>query len=124
MIASVKRLWAAAPIATLVLALALAAAGLFAVRGVAFWVYWSNPARHEQAIEPWMTPGYIAHSWRVPREVMVKALAMPVPPPNGPINLEDLADMRGVRVETLIAEAEAAIAAWRAANPGPDGGGR
>ena len=85
MIAHVKRLWAAAPIATLVLALALAAAGLFAVRGVAFWVYWSNPARHEQAIAPWMTPGYIAHSWQVPRDVVIDAVQAPVPPPNGPI---------------------------------------
>lgn len=119
MIAFVKRLWTAAPIATLVLALALAAAGLFAVRGVVFWVYWGDPARHEQAIEPWMTPGYIAHSWRVPRAVVVEALHAPVPPPKGPMNLTDLAALNGVTVEELIAEAEAAIAAWRAANPDP-----
>ena len=63
---------------------ARSAAGLFAVRGVVFWVYWGDPARHEQAIEPWMTPGYIAHSWRVPRAVVVEALHAPVPPPKGP----------------------------------------
>ncbi len=124
MIAFVKRLWAAAPLATVVLGLALTAAGLFAVRGVAFWVYWSDPARHEQAIEPWMTPGYIAHSWRVPRGVVIEALDAPVPPPDGPINLDELAALRGVTVDDLIAEAEAAIAAWRAAHPDPDGGGR
>ncbi len=124
MIARIRRLWAAAPVATIILALALAAVGLFTVRGVVFWVYWSDPARHEQAIEPWMTPGYIAHSWQVPRSVVIEALHAPVPPPKGPMNLTELAAHNGVPIEDLIAEAEAAIAAWRAANPDPDGAGR
>lgn len=121
MIGYVKRLWAAAPVATLVLAAALTATAFFGVRAVMFGVYWHDPAHREQPIAGWMTPGYIAHSWAVPREVVLDALDAPVPPPDGPMNLRKLAEINGTSVEALVAEAEAAIAAWRAAHPKPEG---
>ncbi|GKY87600.1 hypothetical protein [Sinisalibacter aestuarii] len=117
MLAFVKRLWNAAPVATLLLAAALVACAYFGTRAVVFSLYWHDPAHREQEIAAWMTPGYIAHSWRVPREVVLGALGAPVPPPDGPMNLEDLAAYRGMSVEALIAEAEAAIAAFRADHP-------
>lgn len=120
MIRLFKRLWSAAPLATVVLVLALGAAGLFAVRSVAFVIYWSDPARQEQKIAGWMTPGYIAHSWQVPRAVVLDAVNAPVPPPEGPMSLRDLAARNGVSVEDLIAAAEAAIAAYRAGAPGDE----
>ncbi|GGD34282.1 hypothetical protein [Sinisalibacter lacisalsi] len=115
-----KRLWSAAPLATVLLVLALAAAGLFAVRSVAFVIYWSDPARQEQTIAGWMTPGYIAHSWQVPRAVVLEAVNAPVPPPAGPMSLRDLAALNEVSVDALIAEVEAAIAAHRAGDPGDE----
>jgi len=110
----VKRLWSAAPVATLILAVAVAALLFFAVRMTAFWIYWHDPAHREQEIAGWMTPGYIAHSWRVPRQVILNAVNAPLPPQGGPVNLHDLADLNGVTVEELIEAAEAAIAAFRA----------
>lgn len=118
MIGFVKRLWAAAPIATLVLALALAAAGLFTVRSVTHAIYWGDPAHRAQPIEAWMTPGYIARAWRLPRDVVIEALDAPVPPPNGPMDLAELATYRGVPVAQVIAEAEALVAPKLTPPPG------
>ncbi len=114
MLAFVRRLWKAAPVATLLLAVALAASAFFATRAVMFSLYFQDPAHREQQIEPWMTPGYIAHSWRVPREIVLEALNAPVPPPKGRMDIEDLAAYRGTSVAALIAAAEAAIADFRA----------
>ena len=119
MIRFVKRLWAAAPLATAILAVALVASGFFAVRMTAFWIYWHDPAHREQEIAAWMTPGYIAHSWAVPRAVVLEALDAPVPPPRGPMSLRELAAVNGVSVEQLIAAAEQAIAEFRAGAPRP-----
>ncbi len=113
----VKRLWFAAPIATIILAVALAMSLFFAGKTAVFLVYWNDPVHREQQIAPWMTPGYIAHSWRVPREVVLQALDAPVPPPGGRMNLEALADYHGVTVDDLIAAVEAAIADYNSAAP-------
>lgn len=117
MIRFVKRLWAAAPVATVILAAALAVSLFFAVRMTMFWIYWNDPAHREQEIAGWMTPGYIAHSWQVPREVVLKALNAPMPPPNGPMNLRELAEANGMTVDELIAAAQTAIAEFRAQEP-------
>ena len=97
-------------------ACALALTLFFAVRLVLFSIYWADPKHREQPIAGWMTPGFVAHSWHVPREVMLDLLG---PPPEGAPKrptLDDIAAERGVPVEDLIAEIEAAIAAHRAAH--------
>lgn len=123
MIAFVKRLWAAAPFATALLALALAAVLLFGVRSALFWAHRHDRIDREQPVAAWMTPGYVAHSWAVPREVILEAVDAPVPPPRGPMNFNELAELNGTTPEALIAATEAAIAAWRAANPTAEGQG-
>jgi len=70
----IKRLWSSAPFAVLVLAASLIVAGVFAARSIAFWAYWNDPAHRAQAIEPWMTPKYISHSWRVPPDIVIDAM--------------------------------------------------
>jgi hypothetical protein len=114
----IKRLWAAAPAATLILGLALAATGFFAIRTALFSVYWHDPAHREQKIEGWMTPGFVAHSWHVPREVVLEAIDAP-PSPGHPMNLDAIAQDRDMPVEELIGEIEAAIAASRAEHEPP-----
>lgn len=120
MIAFLKRLWAAAPIATIILALALAAVGLFAVRTTVHAIYFGDPAHRMQPVEPWMTPLYIARAWDIPRREVVGALDAPVPPPHGPMNLEELAAWRGVPLAQVLAEAEALVAPYRAPKPAPE----
>lgn len=117
--AFIKRMWQAAPVATVVLALALVASVFFAVRSVVFYVYWHDPGHREQPIAAWMTPGYVAQSWHVPREVVFEALDVPMPPPHGPMDLQDLAASRGVPLEQVISEARTAIDDFRASHPIP-----
>ncbi|MGI9434368.1 MAG: hypothetical protein ACR2Q4_06015 [Geminicoccaceae bacterium] len=116
-----KRLWGAAPIATVILAFSFATSLFFGARVVAHWIYWHDPAHHEQQIAAWMTPGYIGNSWKVPKEVIIEALDAPEPPPDGVRNLADLAEYHGVTVEEMIDHAEKGIAAFRAEYPAPDG---
>ena len=121
MIGFFKRLWGAAPIATVILALSLAMSLFFGVRMVADWIYWSDPTHREQQIAAWMTPGYIGRSWDVPKEVVIEALGAPEPPPDGVRNLVDLAEYLGVTVDEMIARAERGIAAFKAEHPPPSG---
>ena len=124
MIAFVKRLWAAAPVATALLALALAAMLVFGARSALFWVDRHERIAREQPVAAWMTPGYIAHSWQVPRGIVIEALELDrgVRPPRA--TLADIAEDRGVPVQDLIEALEDAIAAHRAAHPGPGGQAR
>ncbi len=121
MTAFIKRLWAAAPFATALLALALAATLVFGLRAALFWADRHERIAREQPVAAWMTPGYVAHSWHLPREVVAEALAIDrnAKPPRAP--LAEIAAARGVPVEALIAALEAAIAAHRAAHPPPGG---
>ncbi len=105
-------MWSAAPVATVILAVALAAGVFFGVRTTAHWVYWNDPSHRDQSIAGWMTPGYISHSWHVPREVVTEALGLPRGP-KGKGNLNRLARLQGRSVEELTAAVEAAIAAFR-----------
>ncbi len=99
------------------LATAFAAALLltlfFAIRTAVFAVYWSDPAHRDQVLEGWMTPRYVAHSWRVPPEVMEAAVGE-TPARRRP-TLDAIAEHQGVPLADLTARLEAAIAAHRAA---------
>ncbi|MDE9448886.1 hypothetical protein J3R80_00200 [Aliiroseovarius sp. Z3] len=119
MLSLLKRMWAAAPVATIILAVALGLSVFFGVRTTTSWIYWTDPAHIDQPIEGWMTPRYVAMSWDVPRDVMMNALRIDRPE-DGPPNLARLAEARGVTLDALIAEIEAAIAAHRAAPDNKD----
>jgi len=84
----------------------------FTVRFAVFWIYWSDPAHQNQPIEGWMTPGYVAYSYHVPREDVTAALGVT---PNGKIHrtLEDIAAESGRSIDELITILNATIAASR-----------
>lgn len=107
------RLWNVAPVATIVLVLSLAAASAFGARSVMFWLLRPPLSERELTIETWMTPRYVARSWGVPPEVILKAIDAPNPPPKGPMSLSELADYRSVPPAQIIDEAQTAIAAFR-----------
>ena len=75
-------------------------------------VYWAN--HRDENITPWMTLGYVAHSWQVPaREIEAR---VGLPPPGGhPQPLVELAGQQHIPVAELITRIAAAIAAIRAA---------
>ena len=128
MIASIRQnlrhAWHAAPVATVVLIAALAATSLFAVRTTVFWVAGPPLAERQQAVAGWMTPRYVARSWGVPPRLLLEAIGAPMPPPDGPMTLAEIADLRGVPVGQVVREAEAAIAAIRSARRPAGSAGR
>jgi len=98
--------------ATLAFALVAALTLAFAIRSAMFALHWSDPARRDQLVEPWMTPRFVAHSWKLPPATMQAALgdfAMP----DRRRTLNDIASDRGVPVADLIAAIEAEIALYR-----------
>lgn len=112
--AFVIRIWRAAPVATVILALALSASAIFATRATVFWLTRPPAAERFLPVAPWMTPRYVARSWHVPPKLVAEAIQAPMPPPKGPMSLSQIAQMRGVPVDQVIAEAQAAIDAFRA----------
>jgi len=106
-------LWRNHRIASLAFALVAALTIGFAIRSALFAFYWSDPASRDQQVQGWMTPRYVAHSWKVPPEVMQAALGE-VALPDRRRTLEDIAADRGVPLGELIFGNETEIARFRA----------
>ncbi len=106
------RLWHEHRLVLLAFAAALAVTLFFLVRTAVFWVYWSDPARRDLAIEGWMTPGYVAQSWQVERELVGAVLGLEPGEARGR-TLGEIAAARGVPLAELEAELMAAIAEAR-----------
>lgn len=100
------------PVLALAFVAALLLTVLFAARTVLFAVYWADPEHRDHAIEGWMTPRYVAHSWALPPAVLRDALG-PLPDRRRP-TLDAIAEAQGIPLEALVARVEAAIAAHRA----------
>lgn len=109
----IRRMWHAAPAATVLLGAALAAILFFGIRLGADWLYWNDPAHRDQNISGWMTPRYVAMSWDVPRPVMIEILDLQ-PREGRPMNLRDLAEERGMTLAELVETLESGIQAFRA----------
>lgn len=109
---TVAAAWRRHPWLTAAFALALAVTLGLAIRLTVFTIYWADPAHRDQALEGWMTPGYIAHSWDLDRTTLRAVLGIDARPGEHP-TLEEIAERRGEPVEALIARLEAAIAARR-----------
>jgi hypothetical protein len=105
------RLWRDHKVLAVAFALAIALTLFLAFRTVFSFVYWSS--HRDASIEGWMTIGYVAQSWDVPREALAEALDL-VPGQNHHLTLDELAAMRGVEVSEIEAELQAAIEAERA----------
>ena len=106
-------LWRRRPLLTTAFLLACAATLFFSGRFVVQTVYWAN--HQEEPVRPWMTVGYVARSWGLePMELDLTA-GLPLPEVKGhPQPLSEIAKDRGVPVDEVIAEVEAAIATLRA----------
>ena len=109
---ALARLWREHRALLLAFVLALALMLFFALRTVVSTIYWSNPARRDLAIEGWMTPGYVARSWRIERDVVAEALGLV--PGERRVSLAELAAERGVPLSEIEAALLEAIAAARA----------
>lgn len=88
--------------------MALALTVFFSFRSVAFFIYWSDPARHEQPVAGWMTPRYVAHSWKVPPQLIMQVIGQDAMPKKRS-SLEEIAKEQGRNLDDLIAELTQAV---------------
>lgn len=86
----------------------------FATRMISYTIYWSDPAHQYQAVQGWMTPGYVANSWDIPHQSLQSALG-DLAQPGDHKTLKAIAEDSGTPLPDLIARIEAAIAAQKAA---------
>ncbi len=105
--------WRRHPVLTGGFMLALGFTVLFAVRSIVFLVYWSDPAHHDRAFEDWMTPRYIARSWKLPDEVVLEALHLEQMPRRR-TTLAEIATRQGVTVQQLEEDIARAALDYRA----------
>ncbi len=112
-----RRLWQEAPFLTLGFVAALALIVFFGGRLVMGAIYWADPAHQDVPLGPWMTPRFVAMSWRVPPEVVVETLHLDRETGGRRVTLGQLAAERGVPVSALIGDLEAAISEHRKAHP-------
>src|SRR6266481_9871326 len=101
--------------AVAVLALVLLITSLFAVRTVRRAVYWR--LHRDEAIRPWMSVPYVAHSYRVPPQVLYEALGLPHPP-HDRRPIKEIAEEQSRSVDEVIATLQSAIARERV-SPSP-----
>ncbi len=100
----------------IIFVLAVLAALFFAGRLVLSLVYW-NDARHiEQPLEPWMTIGYVARSYRVDRAELADAVPFEVRRGERE-TLQQLADHQNISLEQLYAQIDATLEQLRDAKP-------
>lgn len=102
------------PLPTAVLVVGLAGLGWFGARFVSELVYFSDPAHQEQTLAPWMSPYYVAKSWDLPREVIIRE--MQLEPDHKQPTLADVVEHMGItlpELETRIRKAKAALEAER-----------
>jgi len=91
--------------------LVAAFAGIFVVRTVRHAVYWSR--HRDETIRPWMSVGYVAHSYRVPPDVLYRAINLnPLPRDRRPLRI--IAAEQNRPVGAVTADLEKAIADFRA----------
>ena len=109
-----RRLWHDHKLLTVGFLLAGALTAFFAVRLVASWIYWNDPAHRDVEIAGWMTPRYVAHSWHLPPDLVADVLELERQTGRPP-TLADIAAERDVTVDDLAARIEAAAETHRAA---------
>jgi len=108
------RLWAHNRLALLVFAGLICVLGFFAVRTVSLTLYWMDPAHQDQALAGWMTPRYVARSYKLPPDVLGPALFLVKDAPPRRIRLETIALENSVTLADLQARIDAAATQWRA----------
>lgn len=117
MVSRLKELWHTRRLAFVVFFAALAVTVWFAGNFVAGVLYWNDPRHRNQALEPWMTPRYVQHSYALKPQVVAEILQIDHPFPHR-MRMSDIIALNGMSYEALTAalteQAEIAKAARKA----------
>ncbi len=108
-----KQLWQSHRIAVLAFGLAVAVLGYFAVNTVSSTLYWMNPAHQDQPLAGWMTPRYVAQSYKLPPEVLGEALFLVKGDKIRRQSLDTIAAQNSLTLDDLQIRITDAAEAWR-----------
>lgn len=114
MLSRIKTLWTHHRIAVSAFLMLICVAGFFAFNAIAAAIYWNDPLHQDQTLAAWMTPRYVAQSYKVPPEVLGPALFFDPTEAPRRRRLDDIAAANGVTIETLQQRVSEATAAFRA----------
>ena len=120
MMSTIARLWRNQRIILIAFIVAVGTAGYFGIKSASAYVYWMDPAHQDQRIEGWMTPRYIANSYKIPRDVLGEALFLSTEAPKRPTKLSTIASENGLTLEELQDRIDSATAAHRAEKEGQE----
>jgi hypothetical protein len=102
----IRLLWKQNKLLLAAFLVAAVATVFFAVRTVVFTLYWNNPDHRQQALEAWMTPQYVAYSYGLERDDVVRALGME-PGAGLRFGMGDIAAQQNVTLQDLQARISA-----------------
>ena len=114
MVSRIKTLWQYQRVPFVGFIALLCVACYFGFNAIAAAIYWNDPRNRDQPLARWMTPRYVAQSYRIPPDVLGPALFLDPTEPPKRLRLEDIADANGVTLDTLQQRITAATAAFRA----------
>ena len=92
----------------IVLLVALAGTAFFGLRAVRQFIYWSDPAHHDQTPEGWMTLGYVERSYRLKPRSLGPLLAV-APTEAKHRSLEEIAADEGIPLPELLSRLETVL---------------
>jgi len=114
MLSRIKTLWTYHRMAFTAFVALLCVACYFAFNTIAAAIYWNDPRHQDQPVAAWMTPRYVAQSYRIPPDVLGPALFLDPNEPPRRLRLEDIAAGNGVTLDMLQERVIEATAAFRA----------
>lgn len=115
---ALARLWRDHRIALLAFCAAAVLTLFFAARLALSVLFWSDPGHRNQSPEGWMTVGYVARSWGIPRDRLTADLGL-ARPEGHPPTLEMIARDRGIPLATFVSVIMSVIIGERLAHPDP-----
>ncbi len=80
----------------------------FGVRMLLFSVYWSDPDHQNQPLESWMTPRYVALSYKIERDDVRKIFGIEQSPETR-MTLQSIAKLQGVTLEAMQSQLDAFV---------------
>lgn len=112
-----KHLWNQHRIALSAFVIALCALGYFAFQTISSAIYWMDPSHQDQALAAWMTPRYVAQSYKLPPQVLGPALFLVKGETPRRISLGTIAAENGLTLDILQDRIDTVADHWRKANP-------
>lgn len=110
----IRHLWAHHCKILLAFCGALVVIAYFGIKTTSAMIYWMDPAHQDQMLAPWMSPRYVAQSYKLPPEVLGPALFIEKGASMRRVSLESIAEENGLSMDALQVRIDDAAAQWRA----------